>query len=47
MEEETFMLNLRLNRKMELAAISRKTGIGIAALVRSWIYEKLDSLKSE
>lgn len=40
-------INVRIERKQELMQLCNKTGIQMASLVRSWIYEKLDEAKRQ
>ena len=42
-DEKFEQVSVMIERKQELAMLSRKKGIKIASLVRSWIYEKLDA----
>jgi len=43
--EKRCAINLQIERKAELMQLCSKTGIQMASLVRSWIYEKLDEVK--
>lgn len=34
------------DRKLEILALSQKTGINMSSLIRSWIFERLDQEKA-